>query len=267
MGMRHGRWRRHWDRLAGLFVLLGAACNPGTLAPPLRASVSLAPEALGRGRASTAASFTQARMGTLFGGGVALVPSLRQHIGLTPWMNLDVDASANADKRATVMMGSVGLRLFPVQTRYLKLGLAWGLGLGCGGFYRADDDEGVVNPCLSEEHRRLAGGGYVGVDFGLRLGRHVALYQVNRYQLAFARGVPMTHWLHVAGGIQFDFGPDSLVFISLEGGYGAYWNSKDRRDGAVGSIAIGFRYRLRRRAPPPSQPRPPQAHATAARGK
>lgn len=243
------RWHRSVGTTAALLTvltvlaLLGGSCTPVTMAYPVRIHLGPTPEPLGLGRASTQMSFTTILPGEpwapeVFSGG------LRQHLGLTSWLELDADATlANVHTDHGGVMGSLGLRFFPVRHRIFKLGLSLGGGLGCGGIKAtgSDGDE-YRGGCQNGAPGRLAGGGYVGLQIASRLRWWFALYAGARYQLTGAREILLTHWLLYGVGLQFDFTRSRLVYMTYEAGFGHFRNRLDVSWGFYSTVSVGFRY-------------------------
>lgn len=177
---------------------------------------------------------------------LAYAAGLRQHLGILSWLELDADVTAgNADDRNLGVMGSLGLRFYPVRHPVFKLGLSVGGALGCGGMKATGEDEDSYRAgCHQSSPGRLAGGGYVGLQLGIRINWVFALYAGFRYQLTGARELPLTHWLQYGFGIQFDFPRNQRVFITIESGAAHFFNHYNTGWGGYHMASIGFRYGL-----------------------
>ncbi len=240
--------------LLTLLSFLGGSCTPVTMAYPVRIQLGPAPEPLAR--AASQVSFggifpVQLNSPLIKAGGV------RQFFGLTSWLELDVDATLGAVQTDHGgIMGSLGLRFFPVRHRIFKLGLTIGGGLGCGGVVATGEErDDYLGGCRNQAPGRLAGGGYVGLHFGVRFSPWIAVYTAVRYQLTGATEIPLTHWIQYGGGIQADFPRNRMIFMTAEGGFGHFRNRLNVDIGFYTMGSIGVRFGKASRQPPRPRPR------------
>lgn len=92
-------------------------------------------------------------------------------------------------------------------------------------------------------HRRVAGGGYVGVGGGLRF-PWLALFVRGRVQLAGAHNVPRTSWASAAGGLEFPLGRHVALWSA--GGWGGYDNRVESLYWWFYEVGLSVRWATRR---------------------
>jgi hypothetical protein len=155
-------------------------------------------------------------------------------LGIHPRLDLDLNALFLAEDYFH-FVGSAGLRYYPLTHRWLRLGLAAGVGVGRGGVYQDSSGGGED---VTRFDAGVTGGGYVGLDLGVRFHRIFGIYLGQRVHFNRSAHVPLTVWGYHVLGLHFDILP--RWYFTVESGFAWYRTplGQGGEDGALGPTII-----------------------------
>jgi len=219
------------------------ACARPSAAPPARLATGGMPEPLGLGTFELTASGSGGFALDLSSNAGAAFES-RAAAGLAPWLDVDLGfgyGAAQADAGSVLeevessveaAMGSLLLRGYPVRGRWV-IGVGAGAGRGCGAILEGRGE------C---DAQHFATTGIFELDLGFRPSSRTALFLANRYQPSHAEGVPFTHWITHAFGIQVDFPEAHDLFFTAELGAAWFTHRLDTKVMGGASLGVGIRF-------------------------